>query len=95
MKPEDLRRAIRLLIDAELKHNELSRCGDNSCMFGSPGGMATNGGCRCFDKMHGWPMEARQAVRRMATVIRSLGNLADPALLAQILKDAALKETDR
>ena len=24
-------------------------CGDNSCIFGSPGGMATNGGCRCFD----------------------------------------------
>lgn len=24
-------------------------CGDNSCMFGSPGGMATNGGCRCLN----------------------------------------------
>ncbi len=22
-------------------------CGDNSCMWGSPGGMGTNGGCRC------------------------------------------------
>lgn len=22
-------------------------CGDNSCRFGSPGGMATNGGCQC------------------------------------------------
>lgn len=22
-------------------------CGDNSCIWGSPGGMATNGGCRC------------------------------------------------
>lgn len=22
-------------------------CGDNSCMWGPPGGMATNGGCRC------------------------------------------------
>lgn len=26
-------------------------CSDNSCMFGVPGGMATNGGCRCFDQM--------------------------------------------
>ena len=25
------------------------RCGDNSCVWGvSPGGMHTNGGCRCF-----------------------------------------------
>lgn len=23
-------------------------CGDNSCVWGSPGGMATNGGCRCY-----------------------------------------------
>lgn len=23
-------------------------CGDNSCVLGSPGGMATNGGCRCI-----------------------------------------------
>jgi len=23
-------------------------CGDNSCAFGRTGGMATNGGCRCF-----------------------------------------------
>jgi hypothetical protein len=22
-------------------------CADNSCIFGSPGGMGTNGGCRC------------------------------------------------
>ncbi len=23
-------------------------CGDNSCIWGSPGGMGTNGGCRCY-----------------------------------------------
>lgn len=23
-------------------------CGDNSCIWGGPGGMATNGGCRCY-----------------------------------------------
>lgn len=23
-------------------------CGDNSCVWGSPGGMGTNGGCRCY-----------------------------------------------
>lgn len=25
-------------------------CGDNSCWFGRPGGMATNGGCRCWPR---------------------------------------------
>lgn len=23
-------------------------CGDGGCVFGHPGGMHTNGGCRCF-----------------------------------------------
>jgi hypothetical protein len=27
-------------------------CGDNSCWFGSPGGMGTNGGCRCWPRAH-------------------------------------------
>lgn len=26
----------------------LTGCGDNSCWFRKPKGMATNGGCRCF-----------------------------------------------
>lgn len=25
-------------------------CGDNSCLLGSPGGMATNGGCMCLPR---------------------------------------------
>lgn len=25
-------------------------CGDNSCRFQKPKGMATNGGCRCSDR---------------------------------------------
>lgn len=28
-------------------------CGDNSCLWGSPGGMATNGGCRCYGSRGG------------------------------------------
>jgi hypothetical protein len=39
-------------------------CGDNSCVFGSPGGMATNGGCRCFEEMARTP-EGRQARRNL------------------------------
>jgi hypothetical protein len=40
---------------AELKaaYDEATRwvgCGDNSCMFVKPTGMATNGGCRCLGR---------------------------------------------
>lgn len=31
--------------------DKLEDCGDNSCIFGAPGGMGTNGGCRCFSDM--------------------------------------------
>lgn len=30
--------------------DKLVGCGDNSCRFKKPTGMATNGGCRCKDK---------------------------------------------
>jgi hypothetical protein len=31
-------------------------CGDNSCIFKQlrPGGMGTNGGCRCFKNLEAW-----------------------------------------
>jgi len=53
-------------------------CGDNSCWFGGPGGMATNGGCRC------WPrasknnvtdeelMEMRRLAKTLATVLAAV-----------------------
>lgn len=28
---------------------EIQGCTDHSCVFGHPGGMGTNGGCRCID----------------------------------------------
>lgn len=45
-------------------------CGDNSCLFNKPKGMATNGGCRCHDKLE-------QAFREayMAGVENSVKNL--------------------
>lgn len=46
-------------------------CGDNSCVFGSPGGMATNGGCRCFKEMARTP-EGREARRRLTRGILEL-----------------------
>ena len=37
-------KARRALLDAIASR----RCGDHSCIHGNGGGMATNGGCRCF-----------------------------------------------
>ena len=36
---------------ALLATNKDAGCGDNSCMFGRMGGMATNGGCRCLEEL--------------------------------------------
>ena len=35
----------------------ITPCGDNSCMFGTPGGMATNGGCSCFKEARMTPQK--------------------------------------
>ena len=42
-------------------------CGDNSCMFGPPGGMGTNGGCRCLKDLPGGD---RHHVQRGVRAIR-------------------------
>ena len=39
-------------------------CGDNSCIVGPPGGMANNGGCRCFETLPRTP-EGREARHRL------------------------------
>jgi hypothetical protein len=49
----------------------ITPCGDNSCVFGSPSGMATNGGCRCFARPGGGTYD-RVQIGRMANVIRDL-----------------------
>lgn len=54
-------------------------CGDNSCMFGSPGGMATNGGCRCMPRTANAVritdielMEMRRLVRDLAAILGAI-----------------------
>jgi hypothetical protein len=49
------------------------RCGDNSCLFGPPDGMATNGGCRCGAGSD------REARRLLLTVAAKLRVFADAA----------------
>jgi hypothetical protein len=41
---------------------------DNSCVWGSPGGMGTNGGCRCG----GTTTEGREARMQMRLMARAL-----------------------
>lgn len=48
------------------KYGYVIGCGDNSCMFGSPGGMGTNGGCRCYPDLD---RKARMELRRLARII--------------------------
>lgn len=36
------------LTQSLLELHNYDGCGDNSCRFKKPAGMATNGGCRCF-----------------------------------------------
>lgn len=45
-------------------------CGDNSCVVARPGGMATNGGCRCDDRTLRWALSyyKRLAAFREETV---------------------------
>lgn len=45
-------------------------CGDNSCVWGSPGGMATNGGCRCYGRRG--EQDDRVGLLLMADVARAL-----------------------
>lgn len=37
-------------LQALLDKYQIETCRDGSCMFGSPPGQHTNGGCRCFKR---------------------------------------------
>ena len=45
-------------------------CMDSGCIWGSPSGMATNGGCRCYDT----PAKARQQIRWLVCLAGQLAN---------------------
>lgn len=72
--------AARMRLRAALNAAGITPCGDNSCMFGSPGGMATNGGCRCAPRGRWTPEEQHEAnrlMRKMAHAIVALANIRD------------------
>jgi hypothetical protein len=74
--------ARAILIQA-LAEVGIEPCGDNSCIFGSPGGMATNGGCRCFDKGRALPPGV---VHSLALAVRRLAARAESADVERIAK---------
>lgn len=62
---------VRIVLNTTLTANGLQRCWNHACMYGSTGGVGTNGPCDCEPN---WriPSEVRLFVRRQANVIRAL-----------------------
>jgi len=78
--------------------DKLEGCGDNSCIFGAPGVMGTNGGCRCFSDMPNNP-EARRGRRLIQRNIMMLkAEVAENSRQLQIVAkdrtDKALENTE-
>lgn len=67
---------VRAILRTEAAAVGLVGCGDNSCRFVPPSGMATNGGCRCEPRHSHWTAEEQDAVkeliRRSAGLVRRL-----------------------
>ena len=49
-------------------------CGDNSCIFGSPGGMGTNGGCRTLKDKDDTRRALMTLVRQLRARAKGGGN---------------------
>ncbi len=62
-------------------------CGDNSCVWGSRGGMATNGGCRCYDK--NFHFEIKDADKRLEAQMKSMRELMELKQGIRLLREIA------
>lgn len=60
-------------------------CGDNSCMFGSHGGMSTNGGCYCFRNTltHNRIRKIQMGIMALRKTIQETQNKADDIILCR------------
>ncbi len=81
-------------------------CGDNSCMWGSRGGMATNGGCRCYKDIYHHEIEndkkreearmaSMQAKMNLSHGIRVLRDLAELPNVEMALKELVKRAIDQ
>ena len=57
---------LKLIQAWDMVHERVG-CQDSSCLFKKPKGMATNGGCRCFNKPG-----VKPAVRNLYKVVEEL-----------------------
>jgi hypothetical protein len=71
--------AARATLRAALTAAGIEPCSDSACMFGSPGGMATNHGCRCLERA-GLDVSPEASVffRRLAHACRALAERVEP-----------------
>ena len=71
--------AARATLRDALADAGIEPCADSSCMFGPPGGMSTNHGCRCLERA-GLDVspEARVYIRRLAHACRALAERVEP-----------------
>lgn len=51
-------------------------CRDSSCIFGPPSGMATNGGCRCFER-DGKAFERHSRIKLAAVICALAARVAE------------------
>lgn len=65
-------------LTAALADAGITPCGDSSCMFGPPFGMATNHGCRCLDRAGDLSPDARIYVRKLVRACRALAEKVKP-----------------
>ena len=72
-------------------------CGDNSCCWGSRGGMATNGGCRCYKDIRPTTIEGRVELMQLRGGISLLRELAElpqlEAALVELIKRIRIQAT--
>lgn len=71
--------AARATLRDALADAGIEPCADSSCMFGPPGGMSTNYGCRCLERA-GLDVSpgARVYIRRLAHACRALAERVEP-----------------
>jgi hypothetical protein len=60
---------VRAVIDEFTQGDDRYPCIDNSCAFGPPGGMATNGGCRCWDSGRDFHPADRLSLARIIRIM--------------------------
>jgi len=71
---------------------EVQGCTDQGCVFGHPGGMATNGGCRCIDIQD--PETRRRVTRNIRALRKEIRLLRDIAHTVRGMAEAVKNDLE-